>query len=95
MYSVRCRLSLDFHLSCLWKTWPSGQAISSLSQLGGQGSAAQSIKLSSTIFALYSPVKRNSSKEKPLGPDQRSKLAERLACSQAECAFSFCAFFRK
>jgi hypothetical protein len=46
MYSVRCRLSLDFHLSCLWKTWPSGQAISSRSQLGGQGNEAQSIKLS-------------------------------------------------
>src|SRR6266478_5710390 len=46
MYSVRCRLSLDFHLSCLWKTWPSGQAISSPSQLGGQGDEAQSIKLS-------------------------------------------------
>src|SRR5882757_4865092 len=46
MYSVRCRLSLDFHLSCLWKTWPSGQAISSPSQLGGQGNEAQSIKQS-------------------------------------------------
>src|SRR5712675_740997 len=46
MYSVRCRLSLDFHLSCLWKTWPSGQAISLRSQLGGQGDKAQSIKLS-------------------------------------------------
>jgi hypothetical protein len=46
MYSVRCRLSLDFHLSCLWKTWPSGQAIPSLSQFGGQGNEAHSIKLS-------------------------------------------------
>src|SRR5258707_12367182 len=46
MYSVRCRPSLDFHLSCLWKAWPSGQAISLRSQLGGQGNEAHSIKLS-------------------------------------------------
>src|SRR6267378_4119303 len=46
MYSVRCRLSLHFHLSCLWKTWPSGQALSSESHLGRQGNEAQFIKLS-------------------------------------------------